>query len=201
MGIGNDCCLSRRSIFARVSIYAGNGAHRSQGNRRRKSETRLGHETFASRIQNPKYFSNSAFPFRQNCEKTRRNQLAEGIIRLWKIEDISPLKSTVVQSLLHSFLACVSHQLFRAVDSKNRDLPKPGCQGTGIKPRTTAKLQHFGTGRWLSRRPKRTNDSPGIIAENFFAAKTVNPGSSLKQVISSLARVNRLWFRNRDCCS
>src|SRR5205809_2365176 len=152
-----------------------------------KSETRLGHETFASRIQNPKYFSNGAFPFRQNCEKTRRNQLAEGIIRLWKIEDITPLKSTVVQSLLHSFLACVSHQLFRAVDSKNRDLPKPGCQGTGIKPRTTAKLQHFGTGRWLSRRPKRTNDSPGIIAENFFAAKSVNPGSSLKQV-SALSR-------------
>src|SRR5207248_1673588 len=79
--------------------------------------------------------------------------------------------------------------------------PKKGCQGTGIKPRTTAKLQHFGTGRWLSRRPKRTNDSPGIVAKNFFAAKSINPGSSLKQVISSLARVNRLWFRNRDCCS
>src|SRR5205809_8119783 len=157
-----------------------------------KKRNAAGHETFASRIQNPKYFSNSAFPFRQNCEKTRRNQLAEGIIRLWKIEDISPLKSTVVQSLLHSFLACVSHQLFRAVESKNRDLPKPGCQGTGIKPRTTAKLQHFGTDRWFPCWPKRSNYSSGIIAENFLAAKSVNPRRSLKQVISSLARDNGL---------
>src|SRR5438270_6435251 len=42
---------------------------------RSKSEARLGHETFAPRIQNPKYFSNGAFPFRQNCKKTGRDQL------------------------------------------------------------------------------------------------------------------------------
>src|SRR5438046_8804794 len=170
-------------------MYTSKDQQNKQINQRRKTKARHQHKTFAPQIQNPKYFSNGAFPFRQNCKKTGRDQLAKRIIRLRKIEDVTPLKSTVVQS--HCFRACVFHQLLRAVDPENRDLAKPGCQGTGTKPWTTAKLQHFGTGRWFPRGPERASYSSGIIAKNFFAAKNVNPGETLENIVRFLDNCDR----------
>jgi hypothetical protein len=64
-------------------------------------------------------------------------------------------------------------------------------QGTGVKPRATAKLKDLGTRWWFSDRPKRTNYSAGIITKNFFATKNVNPGETLEEAVWLLDNCDR----------
>jgi hypothetical protein len=74
-------------------------------------------------------------------------------------------------------------------------------QGTGVKPRATAKLQHLGTRWWFSSRPKRTNYPAGIITKNLFATKNVNPGETLEEAVWFLDNCDRAWLVDCNCCT
>jgi len=136
--------------------------------------------------------------------------LAERIIRLWKIEDITPRKSTVLQSLLRRSLPRVFHQLLRAVDSKNRDslknvaprhgrktpdhsqAPAPWNSLVVLRPAKTHELfgwyhhekTFFATKKCKSRqkRSKRLSGFSTTATEHGWLIATVAPGGK-----------NRFW--------